>query len=174
MTILLKSVKKKYKADSHQSVEPTHTVKKAKLKLDSLKKYGYTNLQEIGKLDSMGLPVYKVSSLERANEWGKGATLMQSKASALMERVERYSSMAKFQDFKKITSKFKDICDNALSREKFGLLNLHRVLYGDKIDEMEMDWVKAYSLISKDEIYVPAQSVFFRYPRNFPFFLSQA
>ena len=98
----LNSVKKLYSEDSHHSMHPSETVEIAEKKLKLLGDYGCQELQEIGHLDSMGLPVYRVSCLERCNESGKGATPEQSMASALMERVERYSALAKFQKFPKI------------------------------------------------------------------------
>jgi len=43
----------------------------------------------------------------------------------------------------------------AVSRKKFGLMNLHYVIYGeDSIDDRKMDWVTAESLISKKSFLV--------------------
>ena len=148
--ISLESVKKMYVQDSCHSVAPRDTIKKAVAALGQVGNGAFYGLEEIGHLDSMGLPVYKANSAEESNEWGKGISDEQSQASAIMERVERYSSVVKHRKkIDLIRSDFNSIKANAISRNSFELLNFQKALYGErKVDEMEMDWAEATSLIS--------------------------
>ncbi len=151
--------------DSHHAKPPQDTLNHALQRLKLLEQDIFLGIEEIGHLDTMGLPVYRVACAQRANEWGKGATIAQCQASAVMERVERYSSMASSHENKQtIRDSFNNLHD-AISRNAFGLTNLHRVFYTEeKIDSMQMDWVQAQSLIDNKKKWVPAQWVFFRYP----------
>ena len=160
--IFLKNVKKSYTKDSYHSVAPEETIKIATRKLKHFWHGAFYGLQEIGSFDTIGLPVYRVSCLRNYNEWGKGITIEQSKASAVMERVERISSAAPFRDkIDAVKSTFNQLNQDAFSRKDFGLLNMHYVLYGeDKIDDIEMDWVKSQSLINDKNYSVPAQEVY--------------
>lgn len=168
MRLQLKSVKKSYTNDSHHSIHPSKTVEIAKEKLSLIGDYGCQELKEIGHLDSMGLPVYRLSCLQRLNESGKGASKMQSMASALMERAERYSALAKFQKFEKIISSFDKLEEPAIPRSSFGVMNIQRIFYGENLDKLEMDWVYAYSFRKNEKVLVPAQCIFLRYATKFP------
>jgi len=163
----LKSVKKKYTKDSHHSIDPKETVARATKALKKVGKMAFDELEEVGHLDPMGLPVYRVTCGKRFNEWGKGLTPEQSQASALMERVERYSSVPEFRP--KINLKRARFVDlpkgKAISRWEFGPCNIHRAFLGkQRVNETEMDWAPVISLIDGQEYLVPAQEVYFRYP----------
>lgn len=163
--ISLQTVHKLYTKDSYHSVAPEETVKLATRKLKRFWHGAFYGLQEIGNADLIGLPVYRVSCSKNFNEWGKGITPEQSRASAIMERVERISASAFFRDSIEAThSSFNNLGKDAVSRKDFGLLNMHYVLYGEnRINNIEMDWVKSHSLVSGKEILVPAQEVFLGY-----------
>lgn len=164
----LKSVSKKYIKDSHQSVSPEVTVKNAKLRLKQFGTEILENLQDVSDLNSMDLPVLRVNCKERHNEWGKGLTEEQCQASAIMERIERYSSSVNYREKIDVTkSKFNDIKNQAISRTKFGLQNIQHALYGDEINEIEADWVKAFSLVNNKQFLVPADRMFFCYHQNY-------
>jgi ribosomal protein S12 methylthiotransferase accessory factor len=116
----------------------------------------------------VGLPVFKVNCKNRHNEWGKGASEEQSKASALMERVERFSSIAGNWENPPIIKdkKFSEIAE-AISYWDFVPCNLNRALWTkEKMDALPMDWVKVFSLRDKKEKFVPAQFVFLGYPQK--------
>jgi YcaO-like protein with predicted kinase domain len=166
--MLLKSVPKRYNQDSQHSISPEETVARATA---AFKKFPeeqgvFENLEEIGHLDSMGLPVYKVNCQNRHNEWGKGISEAQSQASAIMERVERFSSIAKNWENPLIIKdkKFSEIKENVISYWDFVPCNLNRALWTkEKINELPMDWVKIFSLRDKKEKWVPAQMAFLSY-----------
>jgi len=148
--IILKNVEKKYNEDSSQSIHPGITAEIATKKLRYFRKGAFYGLQEVGNLDSLGLYVYRVACDNPLNEWGKGISKEQCRASAVMERVERLSSLPNLRtDVNTIRSTYNDLNEKSVSRKDFGLINLHYILYGeDKIDNLEMGWVKTQSLIS--------------------------
>ncbi len=160
--IELKSVKKKYTEDGYHSISPDETVRIAVQRLRRFGKGVYHGLQDLTPYNSLGLPAYRVIGKARQNEWGKGMTPHQAQASALMERIERISSVISHREsIDKVRSPFKDLSEEAISKRMFGLSNIHHVLFGEeKIDEVSMDWVKACSLISKKDVMVPAQHVY--------------
>jgi len=171
MGIFLKSVKKEYCSDSQHSINPKETVSRAQKAFEKIPQSQgvFEGLEEVGQLDVMGLPVYKVNCKTRYNEWGKGISEAQSKASAIMERIERFSSIAKNWEKPPIikNKKFSEIKDKAISYWDFVPCNLNRALWDKKkMDELEMDWVRVFSLISKKEMLVPAQLVFFQYKQK--------
>lgn len=171
--IQLNDVDKSYKKNSFHSKDPEETYNLAHKNLRFLGNGAFYGLQEIGHFDTMGLPVFKVLCANGLNEWGKGLTAEQCKASAIMERVERISSISSIRnDASIVTSAFNSLKEEAVSRKKFGLMNLHYVIYGeDSIDDREMDWVTAESLISKKSFLVPAQWVFLRHRNRFADYL---
>lgn len=171
MVISLKNVFKEYTVDSHHSISPEETVRRA---LAALKKFPqdqgvFEGLEEVGHLDSMGLPIYRVNCKIRYNEWGKGISEAQCRASAVMERVERFS--ASIENWKNPpiikNKKFSEIRNEAISYWDLVPCNLNRALWTkEKMDELPMDWVKVYSLRDKREKLIPAQFVFLGYKQK--------
>ncbi len=161
---------KAYTVDSHHPIDPKISIERAKERLRGMGKGLFGGLLEIGYRDSFGLPIYKVLGSHLYNEWGKGITPEQSKASALMERIERISASAKFQPIPHaIHSSFLELSKPAISRKEFGLCNVHHILYPqEKMDDLKMDWLPITSVSKKEEVFVPAQLVYLSYPtRNF-------
>ena len=128
------------------------------------KRIGVTRLADITNMDVLGIPNY--SAVVPGTEdyiWvysGKGPTRMHAKASALMESIERYSSLPSGGPRKFVRSSYVD------------LSKTHKVLHPDKIvepmrfeyrDEMLMDWLLGHDIVSGEEIMVPASIALFRY-----------
>lgn len=168
----LQSVKKEYFLDSHHSIDPKKTVAMATEALAKMGSDYFGGLEEIGGLDFMGLPVYKVVCKNGLNEWGKGITKEQCMASATMERVERISSVYS-NNSRKLSltdTAFNEIKGRAISRWELGPCNIHRILIGeDGMNKIKMDWIESESLTDGKKYLVPAHCVYLRYPRvNFP------
>jgi ribosomal protein S12 methylthiotransferase accessory factor len=128
------------------------------------KRIGVTRLADITDMDVLRIPNY--SAVVPGTEdyiWvysGKGPTKQHAMASALMESIERYSSLPSGWLGKFVRSSYSE------------LSKTHNVLHPDKIIEplrfvyqtdMIMDWLPGYDLVSGEEIMVPASIALFRY-----------
>jgi len=128
------------------------------------KKIGVTRLADITDMDVLRIPNY--SAVVPGTEdyiWvysGKGPTKQHAMASALMESIERYSSLPSGWLGKFVRSSYSE------------LSKTHKVLHPDKIVEpmrfvyhtnMMMDWLPGHDLVSDEEIMVPASIALFRY-----------
>jgi ribosomal protein S12 methylthiotransferase accessory factor YcaO len=128
------------------------------------KKIGVTRLADITDMDVLRIPNY--SAVVPGTEdyiWvysGKGPTREHAKASALMESIERYSSLPAGGPREFIRSSYS------------GLSKTHKVLHPDRIiepvrfeyrDDMLLDWLPGYDLIKGEDVMVPASIALFRY-----------
>ncbi len=133
------------------------------------RRIGVTRLADITDMDVLRIPNY--SSVLPGTEdyiWvysGKGPTREHAMASALMESIERYSSLPSGGTWKFIRSSYAD------------LSKTRRVLHPDKIveptrfeyrDDMLMDWLPGYDIASGEEVMVPASVALFRYTPSPP------
>jgi len=128
------------------------------------KRIGVTRLADITDMDVLRIPNY--SAVVPGTEdyiWvysGKGPTREHAMASALMESIERYSSLPSGGPRKFTRSSYAE------------LSKTHKVLHPDRIvepvrfeyrDDMLMDWLSGYDLASGEEVMVPASIALFRY-----------
>lgn len=128
------------------------------------KKIGVTRLADITDMDVLRIPNY--SAVVPGTEdyiWvysGKGPTKEHAKASALMESIERYSSLQSSGPRKFVRSSYAD------------LSKAHKVLHPDRIvepvrfeyrDDMPMDWLPGHDLATGEQVMVPASIALFRY-----------
>lgn len=128
------------------------------------KRIGVTRLADITDMDVLRIPNY--SAVVPGTEdyiWvysGKGPTREHAIASALMESIERYSSLPSGGPRKFTRSNYAE------------LSKTHKVLHPDMIvepvrfeyrDDMLMDWLSGYDLASGEEVMVPASIALFRY-----------
>jgi ribosomal protein S12 methylthiotransferase accessory factor len=96
---------------------------------------------------------------------GKGPTKKHAKVSAIMESIERYSSLPTNYTRKFITGTFNEL------KESYNLLHpddLVEPLTFDFQNDMLMDYVEGYDIINKENILVPAALALFRYTPNSP------
>lgn len=134
-----------------------------------LDKLGVTRLADITYMDRLFIPNYS-SVLPGTDDYiwvysGKGPTKKHAKASALMESIERYSSLPNFYLGDFIQGSHKELVS------KYKILHPDQVvepLNFDYNDEMIMDYVKGYDLQNNGEILVPASISLFRYFPNPP------
>jgi len=150
------------------TVNGTSRIKPAKETLEKVipisKRIGVTRLADITDMDVLRIPNY--SAVMPGTEdyiWvysGKGPTKEHAMASALMESIERYSSLPSGGPRKFVRSSYAD------------LSKLHQVLHPDEIvepsrfeyrDDMLMDWLPGHDLTSGEEVMVPASIALFRY-----------
>ena len=125
---------------------------------------GVTRLADITDMDVLRVPNY--SAVLPGTEdyiWvysGKGPTKEHAKASAVMESIERYSSLPAGGPHKFTRSSYSELSKN------------HRVLHPEEIiepvrfeylDDMVMDWLPGHDLASGEEVMVPATIALFRY-----------
>jgi ribosomal protein S12 methylthiotransferase accessory factor YcaO len=128
------------------------------------KRIGVTRLADITDMDVLRIPNY--SAVVPGTEdyiWvysGKGPTREHAMASALMESIERYSSLPSGGPRKFIRSSYTDLAKK------------HKVLHPDRIvepvrfeyrDDTLMDWLPGHDLASGEEVMVPASIALFRY-----------
>lgn len=129
------------------------------------KRIGVTRLADITDMDVLRIPNY--SAVVPGTEdyiWvysGKGPTREHAMASALMESIERYSSLPSSGGPR-----------NFIRSSYAELSKIHKVLHPDSIvepvrfeyrDDMLMDWLPGYDVISGEQVMVPASIALFRY-----------
>src|SRR5215217_110980 len=133
-------------------------------------KIGVTRLADITDMDILRIPNY--SAVLPGTEdyiWvysGKGATRQHAKASALMESIERYCSLP---------SSNKDRTYIRGTVEE--LAKSHAVIHPDDIieplnfrysEDMTMDFLEGFDLLSEKEVLIPAPLILFRYSPSPP------
>ena len=128
------------------------------------KKIGVTRLADISDMDVLRIPNY--SAVVPGTEdyiWvysGKGPTKEHAMASALMESIERYSSLPSGGPRNFVRSSYAE------------LAKAKKVLHPDRIvepvrfeyrDDMPMDWLPGHDLSTGGQVMVPASIALFRY-----------
>ena len=150
----LRSCIKRYKNDTHRALHPEETLSRIESKLPLA---GITRVADITNLDRIGIPVF--TSIRPTSSFGaitvyngKGATPIEAKVSAMMEGIERFS--AEVRDRKLIFSRFSDLKKKALNPKEL-------ILPARSDPESESPWVMGYDIMNDEEIFVPANAVFF-------------
>ena len=159
--------RKKWTVNGTSRIKPAHETLNNVMPIS--KKIGVTRLADITDMDVLRIPNY--SAVVPGTEdyiWvysGKGPTKRHAMASALMESIERYSSLPSGWLGKFVRSSYSE------------LSKTHKVLHPDKIVEpmrfvyhtnMMMDWLPGHDLVSGEEIMVPASIALFRYTPSPP------
>ena len=159
--------RKKWTVNGTSRIKPAHETLNNVMPIS--KKIGVTRLADITDMDVLRIPNY--SAVVPGTEdyiWvysGKGPTKRHAMASALMESIERYSSLPSGWLGKFVRSSYSE------------LSKTHKVLHPDEIVEpmrfvyrtdMIMDWLPGYDLVSGEEIMVPASIALFRYTSSPP------
>jgi thioglycine synthase len=135
------------------------------------RKIGVTRISDITYMDRLYIPNY-VSILPGTDDtiWvygGKGPSNSHAKASALMESIERYCSLASTSSKNLIKGTYAQ-----LSKQYKKVLHPDEVVepadptFNDK--ESIMDFVSGYDLLKGEEVLVPAELVFSRYTAKPP------
>ncbi|MBA3749800.1 MAG: YcaO-like family protein [Nitrosopumilus sp.] len=134
-----------------------------------IKEIGITRLADITDMDRLKIPNY--SAVLPGTEdyiWvygGKGPTKNHAKASAVMESIERYSSLPRNYINKIIKGSYEE-----LSRS-YNILKYNEVIEPISFsldDKMIMDYCVGYDLLSEKDILVPAALAIFKYISKSP------
>jgi ribosomal protein S12 methylthiotransferase accessory factor len=145
----------KYKKSTHRTNLPEETLDKIS---DITMDIGLTRTSKITHLDRLNIPVY-TSVRPLADEGavsvyaGKGPTDIHAKVSSIMEAIERYSAEQQESD-EKIIKRY-DPAD-CLNPEEL-------ILPKDTYHDEELEWTKAVSIKTGDEIYVPSNAIYHPY-----------
>jgi len=125
---------------------------------------GITRLADITNMDILGIPNF--SAVLPGTEdyiWvysGKGPTRMDAKASALMESIERYSSLPSGNRNKMIQGSYKEVSKVSKILHPSNVVEPMILEYDD---EMIMDFLSGYDLVNNERILIPAPLALFRY-----------
>ena len=128
------------------------------------RRIGVTRLADITDMDVLRIPNY--SAVLPGTEdyiWvysGKGPTKEHAMASALMESIERYSSLPSGGQRKFTRSSYAELSKTCKVLHPDRLVEPVRFEYRD---DMLMDWLAGYDLASSEEVMVPASAALFRY-----------
>ncbi len=154
--------RKKWTVNGTSRIQPAQKTLERAMPLG--KKIGITRLADITDMDVLRVPNY--SAVLPGTEdyiWvysGKGPTRDHAKVSALMESIERYSSLPAGGPRKFVRSSYSE------------LVRTHSVLHPEEIvepvrfeyqNDMVMDWLAGYDLARGEEVMVPATLALFRY-----------
>jgi ribosomal protein S12 methylthiotransferase accessory factor len=134
-------------------------------------KIGVTRISDITHMDKLQIPNFSaVLPGTEDSIWvysGKGVTKFQAMAGALMESVERYSSLFSSNEGSIIQGKYPE-----LSKTYKKVLNPAEVVepIEPSFDEQNsiVDFLQGYDLMTNEEVLVPARMVFSKYTANPP------
>ena len=137
---------------------------------EKLRTAGITRITEITHLDRVKIPVF--SSIRPTAQSGgvsvyagKGATVEQARASAMMEGFERYSAEKQDIDQEKISiSAYNEIKNDSVLNPRD--LLLPKSFENQNIEMQKLEWIEAEEIISECPILVPANAVFHPYIPN--------
>nr|HDN00049.1 tetratricopeptide repeat protein [Deltaproteobacteria bacterium] len=159
---MMHSCLKNYTFGQDKVVIPKETVKNALNRLRQNESINLSSILRIDKFDKIGIPAFICeieSNLGIADSCGKGTTIEQAKASALMEAVERYSCewfIKKKRPF--IISSYDKLKENALDPLSL-LLPLPSVYQTDEIlrdlRKLSLPWIEAFSLTYNKPVIFP-------------------
>jgi ribosomal protein S12 methylthiotransferase accessory factor YcaO len=159
--ILLRS-QKKLRGIVSSRIKPVEETIKTILPVSS--NIGITRLADITNMDILGIPNF--SAVLPGTEdyiWvysGKGPTRMDAKASALMESIERYSSLPSGNRKKMIQGSYKEVSKVSKILDPSNVVEPMILEYDD---EMIMDFLSGYDLVNNERILIPAPLALFRY-----------
>jgi ribosomal protein S12 methylthiotransferase accessory factor len=158
----LKSCKKTYNNETQRAVTLPETLARIEPKVPAA---GITRVADITSLDRIGIPVFsciRPTAMDGAITVynGKGATIEESRISAIMEGIERYSS--ELHDRKVRLAPYVDVMatENVLDPKDL-------ILPEGTETERLIPWVEGFDIANDQPILVPAHAVFHPLPRNF-------
>ena len=133
-------------------------------------KIGVTRLADITNMDVLGIPNY--SAVLPGTEdyiWvysGKGSTKAHARASALMESIERYSSLPSGGPKNFIQGSYDQLSKSFNVLHPDEILEPVRFQYNN---DMPMEFLPGFDLFTNEQILVPASLALFRYSPDPPF-----
>jgi putative methanogenesis marker protein 1 len=130
-----------------------------------LAKVGMEPVEDITDKDNIGIPVFSVYRKNTAkgtfgNYNGKGPTVDQAKASAVMEAMERYSAEQRDSD-EVVYGTVEQARNNGPIIDPVDLILPVRVL--GYVENATIAWTTGYDLMQGEEVWIPACAVFYPY-----------
>ena len=161
--ITLKHTLKKHTVGLEKAVAPSETIRNVN---DALKRLALDLVRDTIRIDSgrLDIPVYaclagKDNRIPTPKTMGKGPSPDQSKASALMEMVERYSHVSYPRPETHQRGAMKDIGTQVIPGEQlFCVPKRGAVARDEEVEEFSLlpfSWVPAYSLVQRKDILLP-------------------
>jgi len=173
--------------DSHV-VPPSDTIRRAE---GILQKIGVEKVEQIDPKYTDGVPVFRLNespikarchraihrwfsppSLLGRESYGKGMSVDQSKASAMMEAVERYCGQ-RFPHNRVVHASYEEVQGHAVDPSKFRFPNLlppkcencraRDVMCFRDIASVCDEWSWGFSLVNKEQVLVPSALVYYPY-----------
>jgi len=158
----LKSCKKAYNNETQRAVPLEETLARIEPKVPAA---GITRVADITNLDRIGIPVF--SCIRPTAESGaitvyngKGATIEESRISAIMEGIERYSS--EVHDRRIEMMSYMEMAGRGRTLDPKDL-----ILPGDADMDHLLPWVEGYDIANEEPIFVPAHAVFHPLPQRY-------
>ena len=158
----ISSCKKTYNHETQRAVPLAETLARIEPKVPAA---GITRVADITDLDRIGIPVFSCirptaddGAITVYN--GKGATVEESRISAIMEGIERYSSEIHDRNIRLDTFEMLDGREPAVNPKDF-------ILPADTETGHVLPWVEGWDIANNEPVLVPAQAVFHPLPRNF-------
>ncbi|MCX6696903.1 MAG: YcaO-related McrA-glycine thioamidation protein [Methanoregula sp.] len=158
----LNSCKKAYNNETQRAVPLEETLARIEPKVPAA---GITRVADITNLDRVGIPVF--SCIRPTAESGaitvyngKGATVEESRISAIMEGIERYSS--ELHDRKIILLPYMEMHAHGRVLDPKDLI----LPEGADTDRL-IPWVEGFDIVNDEPIFVPAHAVFHPLPPNY-------
>jgi len=152
---------KTYTEDGQRTVDPLTTLKRIE-PLCTIA--GITRVADITGLDRVGIPVF--SSLRPNAENGaitvyngKGASIEQAKVSAIMEALERYSGEVRGDEV--FRRGVEDMLASENAVDPRSLILPPRT--AAQVMQQNVGWVKGFDLMEREDVFIPASSVFHPY-----------
>jgi putative methanogenesis marker protein 1 len=158
----LKSCKKTYNLETQRAAPLEETLARIEPKVPAA---GITRVADITNLDRIGIPVF--SCIRPTAESGaitvyngKGATVEESRISAIMEGIERYSS--ELHDRRIHFAPFMEMFAHGRVLDPKDL-----ILPKDADLDRAIPWVEGYDIVNDEAVFVPAQAVYHPLPQNY-------
>jgi ribosomal protein S12 methylthiotransferase accessory factor len=158
----LNSCKKAYDIETQRAVPLDATLARIEPLVPAA---GITRVADITNLDRIGIPVFsciRPTAMDGAITVynGKGATVEESRISAIMEGIERYSS--EMHDRRMHIAPFSEM------QAKGNVIDPHDLILPQGVDlERILPWTEGFDIVNNEEVIVPAHAVFHPLPHNY-------
>jgi thioglycine synthase len=155
----IRSCKKRYNSETQRAVPLEETLDRIEPKVPAA---GITRVADITNLDRIGIPVFsciRPTAMDGAITVynGKGATVEESRISAIMEGIERYSAEVHDRNIRV-----------ALYQELEGhepVINPQDLIMPEgAVTDRFMSWCEGYDIVNDETLWVPAFAVFHPVP----------
>jgi ribosomal protein S12 methylthiotransferase accessory factor len=139
-----------------RSVRPSATIRRAR---KVLKAVGVTTVADVTRLDDVGIPNYMTVRPRDTGPGisyynGKGVTVDDAHAGALMEAIERHAGES--CSYPKMVASYSDL---ALTQSAVSPGDMIVPAMRSFTDDLAIEWVKGFDLVQKKEVWAPLNAV---------------